>query len=57
VTIRKTLKGAVTLQLLARNVVDAAIPPRQVKSEIEPLTQDEMRSLLDASRGDRLHAL
>jgi integrase len=57
VTIRKTLKDAVTLQLLARNVVDAAIPPRQVKSEIEPLTQDEMRSLLDASRGDRLHAL
>jgi integrase len=57
VTIRKALKDAVRLQLLARNVADAAIPPRQVKSEIEPLTQDEMRTLLEASRGDRLHAL
>ena len=45
------------LQLLARNVADAAIPPRQVKSEIEPLTQDQLRRLLDASRGDTLHAL
>ncbi len=57
VTIRKALKDAVRLQLLSRNVADAAIPPRQSKSEIEPLTQDEMRSLLDVSRGDKLHAL
>jgi integrase len=57
VTIRKTLKDAVRLQLLARNVADAAIPPRQVKSEIEPLTQDQMRTLLEASKADRLHAL
>jgi hypothetical protein len=32
VTIRKALKDAVRLQLLARNVADAAIPPRQSKS-------------------------
>ena len=57
VTIRKALKDAVRLQLLSRNVADAAIPPRQSKSEIEPLTQDQMRSLLEASREDRLHAL
>ncbi len=57
VTIRKALKDAVRLQLLARNVADAAIPPRQVKSEIEPLAQDQMRSLLDAARGDKLEAL
>lgn len=57
VTIRKALKDAVRLQLLARNVADAAIPPRQVKSEIEPLTQDEMRTLLEASKADKLHAL
>lgn len=57
VTIRKALKDAVRLQLLARNVADAAIPPRQVKSEIEPLTQDQMRSLLDTSRDDKLNAL
>ena len=57
ITIRKALKDAVRLQLLARNVADAAIPPRQVKSEIEPLTQDQMRTLLNVSRGDKLHAL
>jgi integrase len=57
VTIRKALKDAVRLQLLARNVADAAIPPRQAKSEIVPLTQDEMRSLLEASKADKLHAL
>jgi integrase len=57
VTIRKALKDAVRLQLLSRNVADAAIPPRPVKSEIEPLTQDQMRSLLDAARGDKLEAL
>jgi len=57
VTIRKALKDAVRLQLLSRNVADAAIPPRPVKSEIEPLTQDQMRSLLNAARGDNLEAL
>jgi len=51
------LKDAVRLQLLSRNVADAAIPPRQVKSEIEPLTQDQMRTLLDTARGDNLYAL
>jgi integrase len=57
VTIRKALKDAVRLQLLSRNVADAAIPPRPVKAEIEPLTQDQMRNLLDAARGDKLEAL
>jgi integrase len=57
VTIRKALKDAVRLQLLSRNVADAAIPPRAVKTEIEPLTHDQMRSLLDAATGDKLHAL
>lgn len=57
VTIRKALKDAVRLQLLSRNVGDAAIPPRPAKTEITPLTLDEMRSLLDAARGDRFEAL
>jgi integrase len=57
VTIRKALKDAVRLQLLSRNVADAAIPPRQVKSEIEPLTQEQLRALLDAARDDKLHTL
>src|SRR3712207_145485 len=57
VTIRKALKDAVRLQLLSRNVADAAMPPRSVKQEIEPLTQEQMRSLLEAARGDKLEAL
>jgi integrase len=57
VTIRKALKDAVRLQLLSRNVADAAVPPRAVKTEIEPLTQVQMRSLLNATKGDRLEAL
>ena len=57
VTIRKALKDAVRLQLLSRNVADAAMPPRSVKQEIEPLTQKQMRSLLEAARGDKLEAL
>ena len=57
VTIRKALKDAVRLQLLSRNIADAAIPPRPVKSEIHPLSQDQMRTLLDAARGDKLEAL
>jgi integrase len=57
VTVRKALKDAVRLQLLSRNVADAAIPQRPVKQEIEPLTQEQMRSLLDAARGDKLECL
>jgi integrase len=57
VTARKALKDAVRLQLLSRNVADAAMPPRPVKREIEPLTQEQMRSLLGAARGDKLEAL
>jgi integrase len=57
VTIRKALKDAVRLQLLSRNVADAARPPRVAKTEIELLTQDQLRTLLDAAKGDRLEAL
>jgi len=57
VTVRKALKDAVRLQLLSRNVADAAIPPCPVKQEIEPLTQEQMRSLLGAARGDKLECL
>ena len=57
VTIRKALKDAVRLQLLSRNVADAARPPQPVRVEIEPLTQEQMRSLLQVARGDKLEAL
>lgn len=57
VTIRKALKDAVRLQLLPRNVADAAQPPKPVKRKIKPLSQEQMRALLDAARGDKLEAL
>lgn len=57
VTIRKALKDAVRLQLLSRNVADSATPPRQVRREIKPLSQEQMRLLLDAASGDKLECL
>jgi integrase len=57
VTVHNALKDAVRLQLLSRNVADAAKPPRPVKQEITPLTQEQMRSLLEALKGDKLEAL
>src|SRR3712207_74485 len=57
VTIHKALKDAIRLQLLSRNVADAAISPRPVKTELQPLTQDQMRTLLDTARGDKLEPL
>ena len=57
VTIRKSLKDAVRLQLLSRNVADSATPPKPVRTEITPLTQGQMRTLLDAARGDKLECL
>ena len=57
VTIRKALKDAVRVQLLSRNVADAAIPPRVAKTEIKPLTQEQLRTLLNAAKGDKLECL
>src|SRR3712207_40231 len=50
VTIRKALKDAVRLQLLPRNVADAAMPPKATKRKIKPLTQEQLRTLLDAAK-------
>jgi integrase len=57
VTIRKALKDAVRLQLLSLNVADSAIPPRPIKQEIHPLSQEQVKTLLETARGDKLHAL
>jgi integrase len=37
-------------------VAEAATPPRPVGKEIKPLSRQQVRSLLAASRGDKLHA-
>lgn len=57
VTIRKALKDAVRLQILSRNVADSASPPKALSKEITPLTQEQMRTLLEAARGDKLECL
>ena len=48
------LKQAVKLELLARNVADAATPPRLKDSEVEILTPDQIRAVGEALRGHRL---
>jgi len=48
------LKQAVRLELLSRNVADAATPPRLKDDEVEILTPDQIRAVRDALRGHRL---
>jgi integrase len=55
-TLHKALRQAVRWTLIPRNVAEAATPPRPVGKEIKPLSRQQVRSLLAASRGDKLHA-
>lgn len=57
VTLHKALKDAVEDSLLPRNVSDGLKPASARRHEIEPLTVEQARTLLDAAKGDRLHAL
>lgn len=54
-TLYKALKQAVRWSLVPRNVADAVNPPRAAKREIEPLDKDQLKTLLDAARGDRMY--
>ena len=56
-TLHKALKQAVRWRLVARNVSEDVDPPRPARSEIQPLTRAEARTLLDTARGDPLEAL
>lgn len=56
-TMHKALKQAVKWTLIPRNAAESATPPRPTKREIQPLTQEQMRTLLDTVRGDKLEAL
>lgn len=56
-TLRKALNQAVKWELVPRNVADAAQAPRPKKREIRPLTLEQVRVLLNTTRGDRLEAL
>jgi integrase len=56
-TLYKSLKQALRWQLVPRNVCEAVTPPRATRVEIEALTKEEVKALLDAARSDRLYAL
>src|SRR4028119_1843380 len=56
-TLYKALKQALRWQLVMRNVCDSVTPPRATKVEIEALTREELKRLLDTARSDGLYAL
>lgn len=55
--LRRALSVAVKLGLLNRNVCDAVDRPKTPKHEIQPLNPDQVRTLIDASENERIHAL
>jgi len=56
-TLHKALKDAERLSLVARNVCKLENPPRMDESEIQPLSREEARILLDIASGERLEVL
>src|SRR4028119_238371 len=56
-TLYKALKQALRWQLVMRNVCDSVTPPRAAKVEIEALTREEVKRLLNTARSDGLFAL
>jgi integrase len=57
ITLHKAPKQAVRWSLVPRNVAEAVTPPRPPKREITPLTQQQLRALLETARNDKLYAL
>jgi integrase len=56
-TLHKAMKQAVRWSLIPRNVTEAVEPPREQKKEIRPLTEEQVKRLLQAVRGDHLEVL
>lgn len=56
-TLRRALGQALKWDLVARNVATLVDPPRVVRPEVQPLTPEAAKALLEAARGDRLSAL
>lgn len=56
-TLSKALKDAVADGLIPRNVTEGVKAPRPRKKEINPLTAEQARCLLEAARGSRFEAL
>ena len=56
-TLRRALQDAVTDELILRNVADGIKAPRPKKKEINPLSPEQARIFLEATRDDPLEAL
>lgn len=57
VVLHKSLKAAVADGLIPRNAASGLKLPRITREEIDPLTEEQARLLLETVRGDRLEAL
>jgi integrase len=57
VTLHKALKQAVRDGLVPRNSTEAVKPPQVRREEIHPLTSEQVKTLFEAAKGDRLEAL
>lgn len=55
--LHRALRDALHWGLVARNVCDAVSPPKVPRREIQVLTPEQARSLLDAAEGDVLEAV
>jgi integrase len=56
-TLRKALSDAVADELVARNVAKIVPPPSAPRPEVQPLTLDQARMLLDEVQGSRHEAV
>jgi integrase len=54
--LHKALKQAVRWSLIPRNIAEAVTPPRPPKREIKPLSQEQMKALLEAARDEKMYA-
>jgi integrase len=57
VTLHKALKQAIMDGLISRNATEAVKPPQVRREEMQPLSPEQVKVLLEAARGERLEAL
>jgi integrase len=57
VTLHKALKQAVRDGLVPRNATESVKPPQVRREEIRPLTPEQVKTLFEAAKWDRLEAL
>lgn len=57
IVLHKALDTAVKWNLVARNVCDTVDPPRKIRHEIQPLTLEQIKKLLEVARGHPYEAL